>query len=96
MRVCSCAERFCQKNGPCDVQAAVDRANLHRQTCGKPPLMNRHVDVELAVGQFYDTHKAETGKKPCHGCKPLVRQEVREILAGGQCEGAMPRMQEVA
>ena len=90
MRVCQCAKRVCNKGGHCDVQAAVDRANLNRQAKGQLPLSNRHEDIELAVGTFYDNHKAETGKKPCHGCKPFIRREVTDILSGEACEGALP------
>ncbi len=87
MRICQCTLRVCKKDGPCDVQNAVDTANQHRRASGKPPLENKHTDIELAVGTFYINHKTEMGKAPCKGCKPLVRTEVGSILAGKSCDG---------
>ncbi len=95
MRICQCTLRVCKKDGPCDVQNAVDTANQNRHAAGKPPLENKHTDVELAVGTFYISHKAETGKAPCKGCQPLVRAEVSHILANNTCNG-IPRLFEEA
>ncbi len=92
MRICSCTKRVCSKNGPCDVQNAVDAANRNRLAKGKPPLANTAADQALAVGTFYQNHKAETGHAPCRGCQPLVRNEVAAILAGGHCEGSEVRL----
>lgn len=95
MRICQCTLRVCKKDGPCDVQNAVETANQHRHLSGKPPLENKPKDIERAVGTFYLRHKAETGKTPCKGCMPLVRAEVAAILANKPCDG-VPRLYEEA